>query len=106
MALSKTKLYDVHLDYRTVIARGQGTTFLCAARLRDPGYEIGAVAKVTLASGEEEEIKLVACAEIHRSLHDHPGILKVHGIVKMDPYFVLLMEKALGKTAIRDSKPI
>ena len=53
---------------------------------------------------EEELNRLMDCAEIHRSLHDHPNILKVLGIhvdtFKFTHTITLLLEKAEG--SLRD----
>ena len=47
---------------------------------------------------DDELYRLLECAEINRSLHDHPNIVKVVGI-QWDPdqsLFILLLERGLG----------
>ena len=69
------------------------------ARLRDAIGTVRAVAKVTFTRGRNHDAiqRLKYCAEIHRRLHDHPGIIKVYGAHVSPDNFVLLMERALGE---------
>ena len=54
--------------------------------------------KVTKVDTDEELDRLMECAEIHRSLHDHPNIAKVIGIQwdQEQNLFILLLERGLG----------
>ena len=103
-------LFQVTVDYASRVdsTRAYLPTHatLHPATLTDSGETIQAVAKVTTlpkAKGQAEEAvrKLLQCAEIHRSLHDHRCILKVYGVVRQDPYFTLLLEKAQGKKKVK-----
>ena len=103
MALEREtfSLYDVHIDLSPAAridkyrAHQPCGTSLHPAKLKDAGKEFEAVAKITTMPSAEGQEKLLQCAEINRSLHDHPNIIKVYGVQRKDNRFALLMEKAL-----------
>ena len=103
MALEREtfSLYDVHIDLSPAAridkyrAHQPCGTSLHPAKLKDAGKEFEAVAKITTMPSKEGQEKLLQCAEINRSLHDHPNIIKVYGVQRKDNRFALLMEKAL-----------
>ena len=75
-------------------------TSLHPATLKDAGKSIAAVAKITATTSAQVIARMIECAEIHRSLHNHRAILKVYGVQTLKPYFVLFLEKAEG--SLRD----
>ena len=79
-----------------------------SATIKDAGKPFHGVAKVTLASGDEDLERLHNCAETHRLLDHQRHITQIfgmHEITKTDLFgtekrFILLMEKAEG--SVRD----
>ena len=67
--------------------------------MRDAIGAVRVAAKVTFTRGRNHDAiqRLKHCAEIHRRLHDHPGVIKVYGAHLQKDNFVLLMERALGE---------
>ena len=70
---------DARIDkYR---AHEHSLTELYPASMKDSGTEVvEAVSKNTYVTNPKLRDNMIACAEIHRSLHDHPAILKVVAI--------------------------
>ena len=77
-------------------------TQVCPAKMQDSGKEPVKVATKNTYVGSDEDIanKLIQCAEIHRSLHDHPAILKVIAIHYKAPNLCLVLERVDG--SLRD----
>ena len=95
--VKKLNLFDVEIDFGDCIySSSKSPTKLCRAKLKDGGFGINAIAKVTSLPTKKEKEKLLQCANIHRMLHDHWSILKVYGIIDKRERFVLLLEEAAG----------
>ena len=106
MAERRFSLFDVTIDldpesridkYRE---HEVTATSLHPATLKDGGNLITVIAKVTAATSVKALERLRDCAEIHRSLDEHPAVIKIFGVKRQDTYFALLMEKA--ECSLRD----
>ena len=71
--------------------------------IKDDGKSSEVVTKSTHAPDPEVRERILQCAEIHRSLHDHLCITKVLGVKVKHPYVNLIMEK--GDGSLRDAFP-
>ena len=85
---------------RLDVGRGkESQTKIHTATLKDSGKAREKAAKVSEAQSKQEADKIIANAEIHRDLHDHPSITRVEGITHWEENgkhrVGLIMEKGL-----------